>query len=104
MRIIGGKQGGIQQAIQTLSTTSMWVVVFEDQTTSSSSLGSYFSSIIDAVVANPDLKDSDGKSTCEYFGAYEGRSIGFDVASTEISGQLSKNAIRIDVPCKVRDT
>lgn len=105
IEIIGGETGWYSTSDpNSLHRFYVRFVVFEDQTTSSSSLGSYFSSIIDAVVANPYLKDSDGKSTCEYFGAYEGRSIGFDVASTEISGQLSKNAIRIDIPCKVRDT
>lgn len=79
-------------------------VVFEDQTTSSSSLGSYFGAILNAVNANPNLLDSNSAATCEYFGAYDNRSIGFDVASTEISGQMAKNATRIDVPCKVRDT
>jgi hypothetical protein len=79
-------------------------VIFEDQTTSSASLGSYFSAILDAVNSNPQLLDSNSAATCEYFGAYEGRVISFDVASTEISGSMAKNAARIDVPCKVRDT
>jgi len=79
-------------------------VIFEDQTTSSSSLGSYFSSIINTVNNNPRLLTAQGVATCEYFGSHEGRNIAFDVASTEISGQLSKNTIRIDVPCTVRDT
>jgi hypothetical protein len=79
-------------------------VIFEDQTTSSASLGTYFSAILAAVIANPYLLDADSAATCEYFGSYEGRTIQFDVASTEISGQMAKNAARIDVPCKVRDT
>ena len=78
-------------------------VVFEEQTTSTSQLDSIYQGIIEAVIANPDLRDTNGVRTCDYFGTFYGRTISFDLAATERNG-VSVNAMKIDVPCLVRDT
>ena len=78
-------------------------VIFEEQTTSTSQLDSIYQGIIAAVIANPDLKDINGVRTCDYFGTFYGRTISFDLAATERNG-VSVNAMKIDVPCLVRDT
>lgn len=78
-------------------------VIFEEQTTSTSQLDSIHQGIIAAVIANPDLRDTNGVRTCDYFGTFYGRTISFDLAATERNG-ISVNAMKIDVPCLVRDT
>ena len=78
-------------------------VIFEKQTTSTSQLDSIYQGIIAAVIANPDLRDINGVRTCDYFGTFYGRTISFDLAATERNG-VSVNAMKIDVPCLVRDT
>ena len=77
-------------------------VIFEEQTLSSSIIGTIYSGIIDGIRKNPDLKDQLGKSTCDYFGTFYGRAISFDLAATERNG-VSVNAMKIDVPCLLRD-
>ena len=77
-------------------------VIFEEQTLSSSIIGTIYSGIIDGVRKYPDLKDQLGKSTCDYFGTFYGRAISFDLAATERNG-VSVNAMKIDVPCLLRD-
>lgn len=77
-------------------------VIFEEQTSSDSEIGSIYSGILDAVRKNPDLKDEDGKATCDYLGTFLGRTISFDLAATERNG-VSMNAMKIDVPCIVRE-
>ena len=78
-------------------------VIFEEQTSSASKIGAIYSGILDAVRSNPDLKTKSGSATCDYFGTFYGRNIGFDLAATERNG-VSVNAMKIDVPCLVRDT
>ena len=77
--------------------------IFEDQTTSSSQMDTLYQGIIGAVAANPTLKDSNNAATCDYFGTFNGREISWDFAATERNG-VSVNAMKIDVPCEVRDT
>lgn len=77
--------------------------IFEEQTTSSSQMDTIYQGILGAVVANPTLKDSNNLATCDYFGTFNGREISWDFASTERNG-ISVNAMKIDVPCEVRDT
>jgi hypothetical protein len=78
-------------------------VIFEEQTSTMSKIGAIYSGIIDAVRSNPDLKTKSGSATCDYFGTFYGRNISFDLAATERNG-VSVNAMKIDVPCLVRDT
>lgn len=77
-------------------------VIFEEQTSSASKIGTIYSGIIDTVRSNPDLKTKSGSVTCDYFGTFYGRNISFDLAATERNG-VSVNAMKIDVPCLVRD-
>ena len=77
-------------------------VIFEEQTSSASKIGTIYSGIIDAVRSNPDLKTKSGSGTCDYFGTFYGRNISFDLVATERNG-VSVNAMKIDVPCLVRD-
>ncbi len=77
-------------------------VIFEGQSNSASKIGAIFSGIIGTVRENPDLKNKSGSKTCDYFGTFYGRSISFDLAATERNG-VSVNAMKIDVPCLVRD-
>jgi len=78
-------------------------VIFEEQASGASKIGAIYSGIIDTVRSNPDLKNKSGSATCDYFGTFYGRNISFDLAATEKNG-VSVNAMRIDVPCLVRDT
>ena len=78
-------------------------VIFEEQSSSASKIGAIYSGIIEAVRSNPDLKTKTGSATCDYFGTFYGRNISFDLAATERNG-VSVNAMKIDVPCLVRDT
>jgi len=78
-------------------------VIFEEQSSSASKIGGIYSGIIEAVRSNPDLKTKTGSATCDYFGTFYGRNISFDIAATERNG-VSVNAMKIDVPCLVRDT
>jgi penicillin-binding protein-related factor A (putative recombinase) len=78
-------------------------VIFEAQTSSASKIGAIYSGIIGAVRNNPDLKNKSGAKTCDYFGTFYGRNISFDLAATERNG-VSVNAMKIDVPCLIRDT
>lgn len=78
-------------------------VIFEEQTSTTSKIGTIYSGILDAVRSNPDLKTKSGSATCDYFGTFYGRNISFDLAATERNG-VSVNAMKIDVPCLVRDT
>lgn len=66
-------------------------------------LGEIFAALLSAVRDNPLLEDPSGAPTCEFFGAFEGREIGFDIAATEVVNQISKNALRMDVPCMIID-
>ena len=77
-------------------------VIFEEQTLSTSKMGTIYSGVIDTVRSNPDLKNKSGSATCDYFGTFYGRNISFDLAATERNG-VSVNAMKIDVPCLVRD-
>ena len=77
-------------------------VIFEEQSSGISKIGVIYSGIIDAVRSNPDLKTKSGSATCDYFGTFYGRNISFDLAATERNG-VSVNAMKIDVPCLVRD-
>jgi len=85
--------------------TSFYVrfTIFEEQTTSTSQIDTIYQGIIAAVAANPRLLDSNGAATCDYFGTFNGREISWDLAATERNG-ISVNAMKIDVPCEVRDT
>jgi len=78
-------------------------VIFEEQTSSASKIGTIYSGIIDTVRSNPDLKNKSGAKTCDYFGTFYGRNISFDLAATERNG-VSVNAMKIDIPCIVRGT
>ena len=78
-------------------------VIFEDHTTRTSLLDTIYQGIISTILSNPDLKDINGVRTCDYFGTFHGRNISFDLAATERNG-ISVNAMKIDVPCLVRDT
>jgi len=62
-----------------------------------------YQGIMAAVAANPRLLDSNNAATCDYFGTFNGREISWDLAATERNG-ISVNAMKIDVPCEVRDT
>lgn len=85
--------------------TSFYVrfTIFEEQTTSTSQMDTIYQGIIAAVAANPRLLDSNNAATCDYFGTFNGREISWDLAATERNG-ISVNAMKIDVPCEVRDT
>ena len=85
--------------------TSFYVrfTIFEEQTTSTSQMDTIYQGIIGAVAANPTLKDSNNAATCDYFGTFNGREISFDLVATERNG-ISVNAMKIDVPCEVRDS
>lgn len=63
----------------------------------------YFAAVIVAIRANPQLLDTDGKKTCEYFGSQEGNKITFSIVSTEVVGKQTIHGIHIDVPCRIRD-
>jgi hypothetical protein len=76
--------------------------IYEEQTTSTSQMDAIYQGILAAVAANPDLKDSNGAATCDYFGTFYGKNISFDLVATEKNG-ISVNAMKIDVPCMVRD-
>ena len=60
-------------------------VIVESQTTSTASLGTYFSSLIDAVKANPTLNDSNGAATCVYFGATATDPISYEIGSVAVA-------------------
>jgi len=77
--------------------------IFEEQTSSTSQLDTIYQNLIQAITKYPRLPDSYGMATCEYFGTYGGREISFDLAATERNG-ISVNAMKIDVPCEVRDS
>lgn len=85
--------------------TSFYVrfTIFEEQTTSTSQMDTIYQGIIAAVAANPTLKDINNVATCDYFGTFNGREISWDLAATERNG-ISVNAMKIDVPCEVRDS
>lgn len=77
--------------------------IFEEQTTSSSQMDTLYQGILGAVAANPTLEDINKVATCDYFGTFNGREISWDFVATERNG-ISVNAMKIDVPCEVRDT